>query len=600
VCGFLGTISKLNFELDTFINANELQTCRGPDETICIKSSDFEFLNNLNFNSAFIFNRLSIIDLSKEASQPMVNKKFKTLVMFNGEIFNHRTLRQELINEGVDFYTSHSDTEVVLNGLSHFGIDFINKLIGQFSIFFIDSISKKVFLIRDRLGQKPLFFSLNQNELSFSTNLKSLVKAIKNKEVDIEQLTNYLNLGVVPSPNTIIKNCFKVKPGEIIEIDLNNFNSKKTIYWDPKNYLDERQFNNEEFINLFENAVNIRLEADVPLATFVSGGLDSTAIVKAINKNSPINSFSMNFENEFYNEKKWSSIVSEKYKTIHTEKTLSSNLFDYDLDEIINSLDEPYADISYIPTYLLSKEISKSFKVALSGDGGDELFFGYTRSQKELNKRSNYIFGSLNNFLYNIYPGILGTGTLFSSNFYDIKKSYSAYFLDNKLIKLLNIKDYTNFEKNYFYNHQNKVKEISLLEYKFYLSEMMMLKIDRASMANSLEVRSPFVDHRLVELIMSSENSYLDSRNSKQLIKKYLKEDFSENFLNRPKMGFSFDIENWVFDNLGHINETLLSGNVILGMNKNILNNLSIRKSRINAHRIWKLYLLESYLNSIK
>ena len=186
----------------------------------------------------------------------------------------------------------------------------------------------------------------------------------------------------MPSPNTIIKNCFKLKPGEIIEIDLNNFNSKKTIYWDPKNYLDERKFNNEEFINLFENAVNIRLEADVPLATFVSGGLDSTAIVKAINKNSPINSFSMNFENELYNEKKWSSIVSEKYKTIHIEKTLSSNLFDYDLEEIINSLDEPYADISYIPTYLLSKEISKSFKVALSGDGGDELFFGYTRSQK--------------------------------------------------------------------------------------------------------------------------------------------------------------------------------------------------------------------------
>ena len=234
MCGFLGTISKLNFELDTFINANELQTCRGPDETICIKSSDFEFLNNLNLNSAFIFNRLSIIDLSKEASQPMVSKNYKTLVMFNGEIFNHRSLRQELLNEGVDFYTSHSDTEVVLNGLSHFGIDFINKLIGQFSIFFIDSNSQKAYLIRDRLGQKPLFFSLNQNELSFSTNLKSLVKTIKNKEVDIEQLTNYLNLGVVPSPNTIIKNCFKLKPGEIIEIDLNNLILKKQSIGIPK------------------------------------------------------------------------------------------------------------------------------------------------------------------------------------------------------------------------------------------------------------------------------------------------------------------------------------------------------------------------------
>ena len=529
----------------------------------------------------------------------MLSNEFNTALMFNGEIYNHEELRSYLVKKGLKFKSNHSDSEVVLLGISRFGISFVEKLIGQFAISFLDNKSNKLYLVRDRLGQKPLFYSLLGNQILFSSNLKS-INDLLSCEVASESLNEYLNYGVVSSPNTIYQNIFKLKPGEILEYDIDTNSYKTNLYWKPEEFISNNTFEKSNFFDLFSNAVSIRQNADVPVANFLSGGIDSTAIVKAINKNIPINSFSMNFENELYSEKKWSSNVSEKYKTIHIEKTLSNNLFDYDLYEIINSLDEPYADISYIPTYLLSKEISKSFKVALSGDGGDELFFGYTRSQKELNKKPNYFFGSLNNFLYNIYPGILGTGTLFSSNFYDIKKSYSAYFLDNKLKKLLNIKDFTNFEKNYFHNNQNKVKEISLLEYKFYLSEMMMLKIDRASMANSLEVRSPFVDHRLVELIMSSENSYLDSRNSKRLIKEYLKDDFSENFLNRAKMCFAYDIESWVFDNLGHIKETLLSGNVILGMNKNILSNLSIRKSRINAHRIWKLYLLENYLNSIK
>ena len=600
MCGFLGHISKNTVDINSLISANSIQTCRGPDETIFLQNSDVDFLKNSSLSSAFIFNRLSIVDLSNKASQPMINTDFETLLMFNGEIYNHRALRKELTELGLNFKSSHSDSEVVLNGLSYFGIKFVNKLIGQFSIFFLDSLKNQAYLARDRLGQKPLFYKLENEDVIFSSNLKALVNASNDKTLASDQIINYINYGVVPSPNTIFKNCYKLMPGEVIKINLNNFEFRKSIYWDPINFVDNKKFDFDYFVNLFEDAVNIRLDADVPLAAFVSGGLDSTAIVKAVNNKESLNSFSMNFKNEKYNEQQWSSKVSETYKTIHTETFLDINMSRNEIVKIINSQDEPFADISYIPTYILSKEISKNFKVAISGDGGDELLFGYTRSNKELLKKSGYLPGLANELFFKIYPGFLGSGNTFSSNFNNVNASYPSYFNDQKLLNLLNIHEEFDLT-NYLSDSTNDVsKKLSLFEYKYYLSELMLLKIDRASMSNSLEVRSPFVDHRLVELIMSSDSSYIDVRNPKKIIKKYLENDFSSEFLNRKKMGFSFDVETWVYNNTNFIHDTLNSGNIIFNMDKKILKNLSYRKSRINSHRIWKLFLLETYLKGFE
>lgn len=597
VCGFLGKISKNNFDFNELEIANQCQICRGPDQTSLLNNFNSSFFDSCNFFGSLIFNRLSIIDLSDRASQPMVNSIKNTLVMFNGEIFNHSELRKEMESEGIQFYTSHSDTEVVLNGLTYFGIDYIKKFIGQFAIFFINTKDRKVYLVRDRLGQKPLFFNISKDALTFSSNLKALVRTNGSSDVDEEMLLKYLQLGVVPSPNTIFKNYFKVEPAEYLEIDLEKFSVKKNKYWKIEDNLDEKEFEFEKLVSLFENSVNIRLESDVPIATFLSGGIDSTSIIKAIEKNNKLNTFSMTFENPKYNEKKWQDIVEKKYKTSH-ESVLFKNSFTFDnLISVIDILDEPYADISLIPTFYLSKAISKNYKVAISGDGGDELFIGYEHSNISL---KNFMFPKINKILYSLYPPQFGTGNKFLSKSNDIKISYPSFFQDNKLLDLLNIKLKSEFIENYFINYPKIEKIIMVADYKFYLSEMMMFKVDRASMANSLEVRSPFVDHRLIEYMLSVNlNNIFNFKNQKKpILRQYLKDDFNQEFFNRSKMGFAFDMETWIYQNLDEL-KNLLQGSQFLS-NIDLVKVLSQKKSRINSHRLWKLLLIEVYLKNVK
>lgn len=601
MCGFLGKISKNNFDFDKFEIANNCQTCRGPDQKKSLNNLNSNFLDDLKLSVSFIFNRLSIIDLSDDASQPMINKTKNTLVMFNGEIFNHRILRKEMESQGIKFKTSHSDTEVVLNGISNFGIDYIKNFIGQFSIFFLDLNKRNVFLIRDRVGQKPLFYYVSKDEISFSSNLKSLVRSNNFYEIDENQIFKYLQLGVIPSPKTIFKNFNKLEPGEYLRFNLDSFNFSKFRYWNIEDSLDYRNFDYNYFLNLFEDAVNLRLESDVPLATFVSGGLDSTAIAKAINTNGKINTFSMNFKNSKYDEKKWSDLVAEKYQTNHETYLLNTSLTLDKFLEVIDILDEPYADISLIPTYFLSKSISQKYKVAVSGDGGDELVFGYDHSNIALkNSLKNYPSFFINS-IFSLYPAKYGSGNRLLSKHSNLNISYPSFFEDNKLLQLMNLKIDSDFSERYLLNYASNDKQIMIADYKFYLSEMMLLKIDRASMANSLEIRSPFVDHRLIEYMVSANLQKFNHNfiERKAVLKKYLSNDFDNSFLNRKKMGFSFDIETWLFQNLEQINEILKNGKIIYNFNSELVPLLAQRSSRINAHRLWKLLLLEVYIDNI-
>lgn len=601
MCGFLGKISKNNFDFEKFEIANDYQTCRGPDQKKIFNNLNSNFFNDLGLPVSLIFNRLSIIDLSDDASQPMINKARNTLVMFNGEIFNHRILRKEMESQGIKFKTSHSDTEVVLNGLSNFGIDYIKNFIGQFSIFFLDLNKRKVFLVRDRVGQKPLFYNINKNEISFSSNLKSLVRSNNFYEIDENQVFKYLQLGVVPSPNTIFKNYNKLEPGEYLEFNLDTFNFSKYRYWNIEESLDNKNFDYRYFINLFEDAVNLRLESDVPLATFLSGGLDSTAIAKATQAQGKINTFSMNFQNSKYDEKKWSDVVAQKYQTDHETHLLKSSLTFDKFVEVIDILDEPYADISLIPTYFLSKSISENYKVAISGDGGDELVFGYDHSNISLKSSLKNYPSYIINTIFSIYPAKYGSGNRFLSKNSNLNVSYPSFFEDNKLLRLMKLKIDSDFSKNYLLNHASNDKQIMIADYKFYLSELMLLKIDRASMANSLEIRSPFVDHRLIEYMVSVNLQQVTQNYTerKAILKKYLASDFDDNFLNRKKMGFAFDIETWIFQNLEQINEIIKNGQIIYNFNSELVSLLAQRSSRINAHRLWKLLLLEVYIDNI-
>lgn len=592
MCGFTGAISLNAVDSNVVQKANEIIECRGPDAKCNVEKK----LRNFNIN--FWFNRLSILDLSDEANQPMYSKEFKTLIMFNGEIFNHVELRKELSEKGLNFHTSHSDTETILVGLSYFGIEFVNKLRGQFSIVFLDEKNSILYFIRDRLGQKPLYYYFDNENLYFGSSLLSVLKILKNYDIDENQLFNYLNYGIISSPNTIFKNIYKLKPSEIIKIDFqnDNFITTKSNYWNIENFIDNKTFNVEDFHYLFSEAVNLRISADVPVANFLSGGLDSTSIVKKlVDSGRSVNSFSVYFQDKKYDESIFINQVVNKYNLNHNFSTISEKIDIKVIDQALNSMDEPYSDPSVLPSFIISNQIGKHFKVAISGDGGDELLGGYERTMKSFN-RSN-LFSNLISKTYNFYPPFLGTGNRFLSKSNNLEIKYRSFLEDKKLLNLLKINssEYS-FADGLSYEVENYYKKLLVADYKYFLPEMMMYKIDRTSMSNSLEVRSPFVDHKLIEYVISTDNSYFNPSNSKEILKTYLSNDFSNEFLSRKKQGFVFNVENWVFDNLNLINENISNGYVLNNLNKNILNLLSINKSRINGQRIWKIFVLENYL----
>ncbi len=593
MCGFIGKISLESINKEELEIANELIHCRGPD------SKKYEFFEENELSFSLIFNRLSILDLSESADQPMSSNGGNSILMFNGEIYNHLQLRKELEAKNIKFHTSHSDSEVVLKGLEYYGKKFISKLRGQFSIFYVDKRKRNILLARDRVGQKPLYYHISNNTLVFGSNLIAVSKLVKNKTISQGSINEYLMNGVISSPDTIFENIKKLKPSELIEISYENNLKKKDneLFWDISSFVDSKPFQNDEFFSILSDAISVRNSADVPIANFLSGGLDSTSIIKnTTNFNTNINTFNVEIDSKKYDESYWAKLVSEKYETNHASIKLSSNISIENVLFALESLDEPYSDPSLIPSYLICKEMSKKYKVAISGDGGDELLGGYKRFQNSLINSNK--FKMLFSKLYDVYPPFLGTGNIFSSKSDDLETRYKSYLEDNKLLKLLKSNFFESKIGTLFkdYSIDDNYKLLQLIEYKFFLSEMMMFKVDRTSMANSLEVRSPFVDHLLIEYILSHTNNYFSPTNPKKILSDYLLDDFGPKFVTRKKQGFVFDIETWVFENIELIKESINNGTFVKNMNPEVINTLSINKSRINAQRIWKLFVLENYL----
>jgi len=597
MCGFIGKISDKIDNFEIYKESNEVISCRGPDETKHI----FQKINKIfpesknNKNILAFFNRLSIIDLSHQASQPMVSDEYKNLILFNGEIYNHRQLRIDMESNGIKFKSSHSDTETLLNGLSIYGLDFINKIEGQFAITFLDSTKNKVYLIRDRVGQKPLFYKFNSYNLSFSSGLRPLALSENQININENSLVDYLDYGVVPSPNTIFKDIYKVQPAEIIQFDISNEIKleRKYKYWEIENYIENEIFEEDIFFDKFSNAVTKRLEADVPIATLSSGGIDSSSIIKNLSHTQKnLSTFSVGYLDPKYDESEWFLKVSDKYGTDQRTSIIEFKNLDRKLKESIESFDEPYSDPSTLPSYLISKEISQNYKVAISGDGGDELLFGYKRSKyMSRYKPRKYISNSLEK----MYPKFLGTGNNFKKYNSEKINAYASFFSDKYFLDILNLNSNHTFEKSFFSKHKDNFKSIMITEYKFFLSEMMMLKVDTTSMANSLEVRSPFVDHELIEYVLRSkidENSLIYN---KSILKKYLSYDFDQDFLTRDKMGFVFNLEKWIYENSNDVKDVITAMNLDINFSK--IQNLFRFKSRINAQRLWKLYFLAIYLS---
>ena len=600
MCGFIGSVTDRQISENLLESCNKRIECRGPDERI-VKNNK-KFGTNEKFHN-FIFNRLSIIDLSKQASQPMMSEEFNTLIMFNGEIYNHRELRKNLESYKINFKSSHSDSEMLLNGLSYHGLDFLKDINGQFSIFFQNIEKNEYFLIRDRAGQKPLYYSYNNHQLFFGSDLKSVSNLSNNLSINNEELVNYLNFGTTINPNTFFKNVQAVLPGECVKF---SFNSDKQIkkdsfkYWELSNFLDEKDFEEEEFINLFEDSVWKRLESDVPVSSFVSGGLDSTAVIKALSKkNNNLNTFSMVTDSKSFDESVYMKQVVDKYKTNHSIEVINSKINFEEIKSLVLSFDDIIYDPSIIPTYMLSKNISKNYKVALSGDGGDELLSGYEHYENFISNKN--IPSSLTNALYSFYPGYFGSANKILKNSSDWKSAFSSYYSDRKLLGLLRINEFESFEEIFLRSKEKNWKSLMLTDHKFFLNEMMLKKIDRSSMLNSLEIRSPFMDHRLFEYVASHSRIDLERKfTPKKIIKNYLSRDFNNQFLNRKKMGFSIDITNLVAKNKSEIYETILESELSKLYDLKFINNLLFINTRFNALRVWKLYCISLYLNNDK
>jgi asparagine synthase (glutamine-hydrolysing) len=592
MCGYIGSLSlnKINQEKLKVCNENIL--CRGPDSTKTMSN-----IINGKYISA-IFNRLSIIDLSNKADQPMFSENREYMILFNGEIYNHKLIRLELEKKGYKFRTDHSDTETLLYAFIEFGEKAPNKLRGQFSLVFTDFREEKMILCRDRVGQKPLFYTSENNTFSFSSDLTSLSKLSNQTELEESSIYEYLQYGKTFASKTIYENILELEPGCMMKVDFSKkrFSYNLHKYWKLEEFYNTKKFDEEEFIALLEDSVEIRTQSDVPYATFLSGGLDSTTIVKSqFKKNYDINTFSVHMGTSKYDESKYSQQVVDKYSTNHISLEISNFLSTNKIQDYLLCLDQPYSDPSIIPTYLISSEISKFYKMAISGDGGDELLGGYLRVQKSLANKNNKV--NLSNF-YKYYPPFFGTGNIFLSSHHDLSTRYNSYLSDKKLLELLKIPT-DKVVSNRFDEiiDADDYKNLMYFEYSFFLPKLMMYKIDRASMFNSIEVRSPFVDNKLIEYIFSHSNEYYNKGEQKQILKNYISKDFDKNFKDRKKQGFVFNLEEFVYNNSEFFFEAIVdSSNMPFIDNENV-EKLFKFKTRINSNRIWKIFVLNSFLD---
>ena len=574
MCGITGfQVFRKYREFDedsTIKKITDILTHRGPDSSGFWKSDEDKIYMG--------HRRLSIVDLSMNGKQPMTSNNGRYVITFNGEIYNYRELREQLESSfKVKFY-NNTDTQVILELVAILGIKkAIEKLEGMFAFALWDNQTKSIFLTRDRFGEKPLFYYLDNNILVFASELKS-VKAffLTNKlDIDLDSSNYYSMLGYIPAPRTIYKKVFKVLPSEIIKIS--NGVIKKEKYWSivrkKETKIDFSYRDNLSEINvLLEDSVKKMMIADVEIGCFLSGGIDSSLIASLMQKNSikKIKTFTVGFKEEKYNEAIYAKKISEYIGSDHNEILVSMDDMINNIDGIIDQFDEPFADSSCLPTNIISKFASKSLKVVLSGDGGDEIFLGYNR----------YLYGKKIKFLNSFTSRQIRSFIKKSIDYLPIdlldrlsspfQKTFGLHGLSHKMMKLSNI---INYENNYDfykrlsildnskldqfldssesifgdYNDIELIESIQRNDIDYYLLNDILTKVDRASMDNSLEVRSPFLDHKLVERAFKVPSlQKMRGNNQKIILKDILGKYIPKNLYDRPKMGFGIPIENWL------------------------------------------------------
>ena len=516
--------------------------------------------------------RLSIIDLSGGA-QPMSNHDGSIWVVFNGEIYNFPELRNRLEQKGYQFKTK-SDTEAIVYLYQEYGEAAIQELRGMFAIAIWDARNRQLLLARDRVGKKPLYYACDGARIAFASELKALLQAPQvSRELDWQALSDYFSLLYVPAPKSIFKGIQKVLPGHYLVVSDRGI--RDVEYWDIR-LRDTQGMAEQEWcdrlLDVYREAVRIRLMSDVPLGAFLSGGVDSSSVVALMSglTGEPVITTSIGFEEKEFDELDYARLVAGKFSTKHHEQIISPDAVSI-VEKLAWHYDEPFADSSAVPTYYVSKEARRHVTVALSGDGGDENFAGYRRYLFDLAEQRirGVIPSGIRRLIFGgvaaIYPKadwaprwLRGKTTLenlacshiegYFRSVSGISPGIKDAVLHQDLRRALGGYDSVDVFRQYYdrAGTDDPLSRIQYVDIKTYLADDILVKVDRASMANSLEVRAPILDHKLMELAASMPSSLkLRGQTGKYIFKKALEPLLPREILYRPKMGFAIPMAGW-------------------------------------------------------
>ncbi|MBM77814.1 MAG: asparagine synthase (glutamine-hydrolyzing) [Crocinitomicaceae bacterium] len=608
MCGITGFYSK-NLKKDELILMTNRLRHRGPDAI----GNYF----NIDKHIGLGHSRLSILDLSDSANQPMTSSCNRYVMVYNGEVYNYKNISKEISK--INWKTS-SDSEVILEAFCKWGPNFVTKLNGMFSIAIYDKKENKLFLFRDRMGIKPLFYSISDDQFIFASELKAIDEIIKNKPICNESIYAYLHLGYIPTNKTIYKNILKVKPGSYIEYRNNELN--ETIYWTPENKITNNTFDNfssskKKLKLLLQNSIKSRLISDVPIGTFLSGGTDSSlvsAIAQEVSE-STINTFSIGFEDAKHNESFHAKKVAKRLGTNHNEFILKEKDALNELESIMEHFDEPFLDPSALPTLLVSKMAKRSVTVCLSGDGGDELFMGYG-AYNWAKRLSNPIIWSLKKPISSILDKSATNkykraGLVLNAPKKNLKShifSQEQYVFSERELNKLLIKRSNSLinELNQPYILSRKLNSIenqAFFDLNNYLIDDLLVKVDRASMYTSLEARVPLLDHNIIEFAINLNKRFkIHKGTQKYILKEILYDYLPKELMDRPKWGFSIPLDKWLQNELYFLIEKYLNKDII--MNQGILNYKEIEKIKVRFkngetylyNRLWSLIILNKFI----
>nr|WP_320161274.1 asparagine synthase (glutamine-hydrolyzing) [uncultured Methanoregula sp.] len=592
---------------------------RGPDD-------DGQYIDK---NVGLGHRRLSIIDLSSRGRQPISNEDGSVWIVYNGEIYNYRVLRDSLIQKGHRFSTD-TDTEVIVHSYEEYGRDCLHYLKGMFGFAIWDSINKKMFLARDRLGIKPLFYYRDENKLLFGSEIKCLLcDPTRPQKVNLEALHHFLSLNYVPAPLTLFEGIRQLMPGQYMLVSKDGIEIKD--YWDIRFTESQKKplsCYEDTLDQILKRSVEQMMVSDVPFGVFLSGGLDSSTVTYYMSKilNKPVKSFSIGFEEESYNELNKARIVADHCGTDHFEEVVRPDNLEKLLPELVYHAEEPLADASMVPMYYLSKLASSHVKMVLCGDGADEIFAGYETYAAHHAVKAYRVIPSVirKKVVLPIVDSLPVSDKKISLDYkvkrfvrgaeFDPEKAHYYWriiFDENEKRKMYSdcireknagLDTYEMTYMKYFLktDANNPIDRLLYADTRFYLPNDMLVKVDRMSMAHSLEVRVPFLDHELVEY-MATVPASLKLKNyttKKYLLKRIVRDKLPRTIVHQKKQGFNLPVGLWIKTYLKDYAFQVLSDEQIKEMgyfrynfiNKTLSDHMSGRKD--NGYQIWGLMTL--------